>query len=168
MARKYHPIKNKWAILIGINKYSSTGFRPLRYAVPDVAKIYEILSEASYDKEHIRLLTDKSTNFNLRPTRNNILNEIWRVSKSAGNEDSILLYFSGHGIEENSQSYLIPADASDEILVDTAISLENAKEILLRSKARFKILILDSCHSGVRIGKKGKDGMTAGFYKSLV
>ncbi|MCJ7458650.1 MAG: caspase family protein [candidate division Zixibacteria bacterium] len=167
IVREYYPIEKKWAILIGINKYFGTGFTALRYAVPDVVAIYELLTKASYDKRYTRLMTDETTNPDLRPTRNNILREISRVSREASERDAILIYFSGHGAEKSGQSFLVPTDALYEIIVDTAIPLENVKKILLRSKARFKILVMDSCHVGARFGEKGDGLITEEFLKSL-
>ena len=62
-------------------------------------------------------------------------------------EDSeiALFYFSGHGYIESSGGYIIPSDVRRG---DNGISLSVILSYANQSKAKNKIIILDSCHSG--------------------
>jgi uncharacterized caspase-like protein len=98
-----------------------------------------------------RLLLD--TTPGLLPSRNNILTELANVAQAADKDDLLLFYFSGHGAVEAGEAYLTPRDARLTNLTDTAVPLRRVKDIMAGSVARAKVVILDACHSGARIGK---------------
>jgi uncharacterized caspase-like protein len=101
--------------------------------------------------EATRLMTDRTPD--LLPTRNNILAELSNVSRAAGAGDLLLFYFSGHGIYEDGESYLLPADARASALVDTAVPMRRVRKLMDQSPARAKVVIIDACQSGGSIGK---------------
>jgi hypothetical protein len=57
-----------------------------------------------------------------------------------------LLYFSGHGYIENTGGYLITSECSRG---DEGVSLNDVLVLANSSPAKNKIIILDSCHSGI-------------------
>jgi len=57
-----------------------------------------------------------------------------------------LFYFSGHGHIESSGGYLLASDSSRG---DEGVSLTEILAFANKSKAKNKIIILDSCHSGI-------------------
>ncbi|HCT2506196.1 TPA: caspase family protein [Aeromonas dhakensis] len=57
-----------------------------------------------------------------------------------------LFYFAGHGYIESSGGYLLTSECSDG---DDGLPLEELLSIANSSKARSKVIILDSCHSGI-------------------
>ncbi|MBF6435500.1 caspase family protein [Nocardia cyriacigeorgica] len=61
-----------------------------------------------------------------------------------------LFYFAGHGTVESTGGYLI---ASDTARADDGLSLNDVMTFANGSRARNKIIILDSCHSGA-LGSK--------------
>ncbi|URQ87252.1 caspase family protein [Pseudoalteromonas sp. SCSIO 43088] len=60
--------------------------------------------------------------------------------------DVALFYFSGHGYIESTGGYLVTSDCNDG---DDGLSLNELLTIANSSKARSKVIILDSCHSGI-------------------
>lgn len=59
--------------------------------------------------------------------------------------EAVLFYFAGHGYIDDADSYLVTSDSetgSDGLSLRTVMSLAH------KCKARNKIIILDSCHSG--------------------
>ncbi len=67
-----------------------------------------------------------------------------------------LFYFAGHGYIEDTGGFLC---ASDSDIGDDGLSLLELMTFANRSKARNKVIILDSCHSGV----VGNDAITPGL-----
>lgn len=57
-----------------------------------------------------------------------------------------LFYFAGHGHIESSGGYLLASDSSRG---DEGVSLNEIVALANKSKAKNKIIILDSCHSGI-------------------
>jgi hypothetical protein len=142
----------RWAVMVGINDYEDNlNFSDLAYGVADVQAIHRLLIDQPRGSYQTRLLLD--TLHSGLPTRNNILTELANVAQAADERDLLLFYFSGHGAVEAGEAYLIPRDARLSNLVDTAIPLRRAKKIMSDSAARAKVIILDACHSGARIGK---------------
>jgi hypothetical protein len=68
------------------------------------------------------------------------------IAELFSTDDEIaLLYFAGHGHIEASGGYILASDAKRW---DDGVSLNEIMELARGSKAKNKIIILDSCHSG--------------------
>lgn len=140
-----------WAVLVGVNQYENQPHIPsLHVCVQDVTAVHAALS-GKYTAA--RLLTDDAPEH--LPTRANILAELSSVAQATGEGDLLLFYFSGHGIAEGGESYLLPRDARLAALKHTAIAMKDVREIIEASPARAKVIVLDACHSGAAIGKAG-------------
>jgi hypothetical protein len=162
-------IEGKRAVLAGINKYVDESVRALQYSVNDVKALCDILTDnnrGAFEKENVKLLVDDPDETN-KPIRSNLMSAVKSLSECASDKDSILFYFSGHGIEQEGKSYLLPMDSRINVLGDTAIPITWIKETLAKSNARAKILILDACHAGALLGKAGSGQMTKGFNDTL-
>ena len=83
-----------------------------------------------------------------RPTYANI--HAWLASWLAqpDEDDTVLVFFAGHGREMDGKCYLVPGDATLQTIHVTGIPVPYVQELLNRCKARQKVLILDACHSG--------------------
>lgn len=64
----------------------------------------------------------------------------------AGDVETALFYFAGHGHIEATGGYII---ASDSKQGDEGVPLSDVLTFANKSKARNKIIVLDSCHSGI-------------------
>ena len=67
------------------------------------------------------------------------------ISLFADDSEIALLYFAGHGHVEDAGGYLVTSECSDG---DDGLPLEEVMNFANESKAKNKILILDSCYSG--------------------
>jgi hypothetical protein len=155
------------ALLIGINRYSESN--PLSCCVQDVESLAKILSESKYsvgDKRNIKLMTDKSDELD-KPTRTNIINNMLSISRTAQPTDIILFFFAGHGMEIDNEGFILPSDFRQETGAKGGISFKEIKEEFTSSKARFKVLLFDACHSGSIRGRAEVGKMTEGFFRSL-
>lgn len=169
MSETIIPIGGKKAVLVGINKYDDSIITNLNYSVSDVKSCYDLLVDqerGGYNTNEIKLLIDDNEVLEI-PIRSNIMSAIKSLANSANTDDSILLYFSGHGIEKDGNNYLACKDSRYNVLENTAISIKWIKEILERSQARVKMLILDACHAGAIIGKDNSGVMSKSFHDSL-
>lgn len=149
------PAGNKWALIVGINRYSDAeGINNLRFAVADAHLLAQALISApkGFPAKNVVLMTDDSPEENLKPTRNQIIAQLTAWLALPAEEDTVLFYFSGHGLEADGKTYLLPSDAKVSNPVLTAIPLSYVYEQMRACKAKKKIVILDACHSGA-----GKD-----------
>ena len=173
--RDVAPPGDRWALLIGINAYEHMSH--LQFCARDMEVLRDdLVSHAGYAPEHVRLLCDTSPggdadhakgdadrdkgsqHIKFQPTRNNILLALREFLSQAKEGDSVLVAFSGHGHQEEGNSYLIPIDGSMELPDDTMLSIKNhLQKALDKCPARQKVVILDACHSG---GKGGDEPIT--------
>jgi uncharacterized caspase-like protein len=129
------PEKQNYALLIGINKYTTDtetlrrksseergylAFNSLKYCIVDMKGLRDALINGKYaPKENITLLTDDNETENLRPTYANIMRFLNEINSKTKENDAILIAFAGHGIalpstlnnQSGAQSYLCPMDA---------------------------------------------------------
>ena len=84
---------NSWALVVGINDYDNVP--DLNYAVEDALAIKNMLiNEFNFPRNNVRVLIDKEA------TQSNINKEMSTLLKSAGENDRVVFYFSGHGETE--------------------------------------------------------------------
>lgn len=132
----------KVALIIGINHYPHGN--DLYGCVNDAYSVNGIL-ERNYDGSinfECKLLTASNSKEALE--RAKIKDAIvWLFSLP---EEVVLLYFAGHGHIETTGGYLLGSDAKRG---DDGISLNDILVLANKSRATNKIIVLDSCHSGI-------------------
>lgn len=126
------------AVLIGNNAYANP-IPSLDTPIADVTRIAEVLrGRFGYET---RIVTDAG--------KAGIIEALNAVAAEARAEDSVLLFYAGHGylLDDVKMGYWIPVDAS----VKTAqgwISNSDISRLLAAIRARQLILVSDSCYSG--------------------
>ncbi len=145
------PARNgqKWAIIIGVGDYEDPGISDLPNAVNDAKAIRDRLVGMSdgFPKKNVLLLTDSESADRL-PKRNNIMAFLKTRLGLLGPEDTVLVYFAGHGSMENGALYLLPRDAAKSDVVFTGFPFIELARQVEAAPAQRKVLILDACHSG--------------------
>ncbi len=66
----------------------------------------------------------------------------------AKEDDRVLVYFAGHGFVVQNQPYLAPYDIVVDQVSKTAYPMATLGSVFGRIKAKWKVLLTDSCHSG--------------------
>jgi hypothetical protein len=150
-----------WAVLVGVNQYTDPFIASLKVCVDDVTAIQQALA-GRY--QAARLLTDATPEH--LPTRANILAELSTVAQAAEADDLLLFYFSGHGMAQAGESFLLARDTRLAALKHTAVSMRDVREIIEQSPAHAKVIMLDACHSGASIGK-AEPTMTPEFIRRV-
>lgn len=123
------------ALVVGINAYPGS---PLRGCINDasgLASIIETNGDGSPNFD-VRLETDVSTKSLLK----GMITDLF-----AGDADSALFYFSGHGFINAIGGYIVTPDFKK---YDEGVSMDEILIIANQSKVKNKIIILDCCHSG--------------------
>ena len=154
--------QERWAVVIGIDDYTDLG--RLRTSRSDAKAVAEALAASgAFSENRMALLTDDASEPQNLPTLANIQKRIAQFARLAEAGDLILVYFSGHGITKDGRGYLVPVDGSRDFAVPldgdqrNAIALDWVKDVLSKSRASHKVLILDACHAGS--GAKGVSGI---------
>lgn len=168
-AGKGDVLPNLWILSIGINKYQDKKLKSLDYAAADaegIVKAFESQKGRRFREVNSLIISDKSS---IKPTAENITDNL-KYLKKAGQYDLVILFISGHGLNDDSGSYyFLPSDAvineDGTIKESRAISWLRIKSILeLPAK---KLILADTCHSEGVSGKKTKGVDTNRFIKEL-
>jgi len=134
--------ENSYAVCIGIDEYKY--WPQLGSAASDAEAMQKKLKERSFT---IKLLTNKEA------TRDNILSAITWLGNVAGEEDRVIIYFSGHGktseVRSRQMGYIIPVDCPKKDYYVNAISMSKIKDATYEIKAKHILYIMDCCYSGV-------------------
>ena len=81
---------------------------------------------------------------------------------SAGANDLLLLYYSGHGLlDDHGRLYFAARDTAREAIASTAVAASFISDVMERSVCRRQTVILDCCHSGA-FAKGAKSPLAAG------
>jgi len=125
----------KKALVVGINNYLSS---PLKGCITDASALASIIAfngngSPNFD---VRLETDVQTKSILKT----MIAELF-----SGTNQTVLLYFSGHGFLNEIGGYLVTPDHAE---YDEGISMNEILILANGSKSKDKIIILDCCYSG--------------------
>jgi hypothetical protein len=148
------PVRNRWALLVGINTYIDRAYAPLSYCVHDVKAMEQQLTALGYTVVCMHDELDRDSR--CFPTRNNVEAELRSICNSAEHDDLILVQFACHGVLRDGQRQLIMRDTR-ELIPTSFLALEDVETILRGSSANRRILLLDACHVGLEMGRSLTD-----------
>lgn len=138
------------ALCVGINGYSH--LTPLAHSVDDAYRLADVFEETG-DFRRIITLADvdrdgEPAKPRLTPTRSNILDLLRLISNNATHSDGLIFAFSGHGMTHDGKHYLMPLDAEPQAAIDAdaGIPLTEIVDIMAKSRAGRKLLLLDANH----------------------
>lgn len=143
------PIKDKWALVVGISKFSDPSLN-LKYSAKDARDFAEYLvREANFAPDHVKLLVDGES------TREKILENLadkW-LPHAAKPGDLVVLYLSTHASPDSQENsglnYLFASDTKVDLVQAGGIALQDLIRILkTRIHTDRIVVILDACHSG--------------------
>ncbi len=155
------------ALIVGNNDYQDRHNRwpQLETAVSGARAVARLLSQ-NYGFDDIEVLENA--------TRRDTLKALERLSKRALPNDSVLVYYAGHGFldSESARGFWVPVDAEG---VDNTTFLRNStirdEMSAIASRARHTLLISDSCFSGslLRRGTRSIAGSeaNAGYFRKV-
>lgn len=146
----------QYAVVVGINDYDSPQVNPLRYAVADAKALAATLRDLGY--KVFSLTSDRDGEE--APTRTNIIFRLGWMRDHLRPQDSLIFFFSGHGMEEDHETFLLTRE-SDPRSLDTlkasACPPDRVKEILDKVKANRILVVYDACRSNPKADKGGSD-----------
>lgn len=138
-----------WLMLVGVNQYQDDGLPSLSYSTVDCQGLAEALIDASaqFTQTEVKIYHDFAPQ---PPSLENIRASLRQITTAAQSFDTILFYFSGHGIVEpnTQQAFLCLADTQKSHLQNTALALQELLLLLGNSGAKNQLVWLDACHSG--------------------
>lgn len=148
-----------WVLLIGVNQYQDETLPSLRYAALDCQGLGEALSGATQAFPQTEFLIHHDL-VPETPTLATIQASLQRLVREAKPKDTVLTYFSGHGIVDptSHQTVLCVADTQTQNALQTGLDLRAMLQTLGDCDAHSQLVWLDACHSGniTLAGAKGQ------------
>jgi hypothetical protein len=147
-----------WLAVVGVSTYRERSIPSLAFAREDAVAIRDYYRGIGVPAEQmIELLDENATLANIKRSLGTEL-----VRRANNPDDTVLIYFAGHGQMEADRSsadadgyskYLLPHDANPADLFGSALSMEELSRILQRLRSERVVLLIDSCFSGAAGGR---------------
>jgi hypothetical protein len=144
------PIADRWALLVGINKYTDRSYPELKYCIRDVEAMKTVLEGYGYN---VIMLHDEMSERHLRPTKNNIIAELVNICSAARRDDLIFVQFACHGENVKGEPMLITEDTRESAKATQALAVAEVERLLKESQAQRFVVVLDACHVGVKFAR---------------
>ncbi|MGE4234091.1 MAG: caspase domain-containing protein [Bacteriovoracia bacterium] len=133
----------KKALIVGIDYYGSEDDN-LHGCVNDAHSVKAVLERHGDGSVNFDIKLLSGTGPTASVSRRSLKDHIEKLF--AGSEDVALFYFAGHGHIEATGGYLL---ASDSKRGDEGVPLGEILTLANNSRIKNKIIVLDSCHSGI-------------------
>lgn len=130
------------ALVVGIDYYDCIG--NLNGCVNDAHQINSILARHSDGSVNFSSVLMTATGDSQKVTRRGLKTKIQELFE--GDSEIALFYFAGHGHIESTGGYLLTSEAATG---DEGIPLSDVITYANQSTAKNRIIVLDSCHSGI-------------------
>ena len=141
---------NLYVLAVGINKYAESALE-LGFASADAEAMTSVFSErgtAFYDRVHVKHLLDDEA------TKSGIRSALREIAGRAREQDTLMVFLSGHGTAIGQRYYFIPADFRfatkrfEDDLEDQGLPGDQIFRAMGETRALKRILVLDTCNSG--------------------
>lgn len=148
---KQLPSKEKrWALIVGISDYEDDNITDLKGANDARALKEALVRYAGFPESQVVLLTTDEPR-ERQPTRENIIKRLSILKAMAPRDGLFLFSFSGHGIENSNEAFLIPStmsyDDDIDVLKETAVSVEYVKRQIKQMSVQQVLILLDTCRN---------------------
>lgn len=144
------PIRDKWALIVGVGTFQDPKIPKLKYASKDARDFRDyLIREANFQPDHVRILLDE------KATQRRVLSELGNrfLARVAKPDDLVVLFFSSHGSPAHAdlrgKNFVVAYDSDPEDLFTTGIEMDKILDsIQSRVLSERVLLLLDACHSG--------------------
>jgi branched-chain amino acid transport system substrate-binding protein len=146
----------KFALLIGVSEYSE-GLLPIPSAIKDVEAMRRVLEHPDMGAfDEVTVLSN--------PNKGSIEKAVEDLFSNRQRDDLVLLYFSGHGIKDQSARFYLSTketgqDQKGDFRRSTALAASKLQEYITDSRSKREVIILDCCFSGAFVQGKGTPAM---------
>jgi len=154
---------------VGVSKYIDEGISDLSPCDKEAGEVFDALCDADFGscEGAESILLRSGADNSLEATRGNFVHHLKRLTSLAQPDEGLLIYFSGHGTNEGSNSYLVCKDTHLLVIQETALKLVDLFAYLRQCLAKYKVVILDSCKPGFLLGKDTIAEMSSEFQKEI-
>jgi len=155
---------NGYAVIIGNSDYDRPGVPDIAYAHNDAAAICDfVVNQLGYPPEQVFVLHDQGKvgleEWFAETSRST--STLRRLTRALGAELELVVYYSGHGMPQDDDAFLLASDASPTRLDLGGFSVTALNEALEGLGARRVLLLLEACFSGRTVSEDGAVPLTS-------
>jgi hypothetical protein len=140
--------KHSYAVVVGIDSYSSPQWPRLSYARKDAEAMAKYLAAQGYQVTAL---------FNENATRQRILGAFDVLERTLKPDDRVLVFIASHGtnkrVGDEVRGYIVPYDGRDFPSFISYTEIQDAS--LLMKNARHQLFIIDACFGGLMMTRSG-------------
>lgn len=142
---------DRYALLVGVRQYDPKQLCDLEFAEADATVLASALRNVGYAPERIVLMTqaEGGRERSLLPTGPNISSQLKLLLDKIKAQDTLLIMFSGHGVQINKVDYFCPYD-TDLSDTESLLSLTQIYTDLTDRKkcpAGLTVMLVDACRN---------------------
>jgi WD40 repeat protein len=128
---------------VGASTYADRRIRPLRFADDDAADLAAALRRSghAFAEFEATVVEDGATKAQIEAA-------LASWTASARPDDTLIVFFAGHGKQVSGSHALLTFDSDLDALASTTLSIHRVHELLAASAALRRILWIDTCESG--------------------
>ncbi|CAI8591396.1 unnamed protein product [Vicia faba] len=150
---------NKRAVLCGVS-YSRRSRYRLEGTINDVVNMKSLLVDNfAFPTQSVRVLTEEQKDPNFSPTRKNIMESLKWLVKDCKSGDSLVFYFSGHGMQQAAHDKEDEIDGLDETIcpvdfIRSGMITDNEINSTIVGPLKNGVKLhafIDACHSGTTL-----------------
>ena len=131
----------RYALVVATSDYRDKNFRKLTTPGFDAKALAKVLRDPNVGMFKLTILVNKDAHV--------IEQGIERFCAGRAVDDTLLLYFSGHGVKDDAGNlYLAARNTTQPLLRSTGVSDAFLRDVMKSCRARRQVLILDCCFGG--------------------
>lgn len=156
-----------YALIIGVGSFKDTSIDPLRACHRDAQRMYDILvdpEKGDFNPNNVRLLISDGRVTEATPAghvrRVDVLRELRWIQQRAGEDDTVIIYFSGHGEvdrADGNKGYWIMGDTKLTELYGGGLSELDITDQISKIRARRLVTFVDACYANATVGEAGSN-----------
>lgn len=161
----------RWAVVIGVDRYTSGGISPLEYAVADARSLAETLRQSGgFAADDVFELTSDRAG-EQAPTRTNVAFRFDYLARQMQPGDELVVFFSGHGLEMDGETFLLTQEADPRsrlTLEQSALQPRDLFRWVQATRAGKVLLVVDACRNEPATTRSlGDNTLTPGLARDL-
>ena len=135
---------------LGISCEEYKNINSLLFCHADSIGLFTMLTEyCDYENDNCEIMTLYTGDSD--SSNGQVLEKIKKVCNLLEKGDVFVLFFAGHGLEKQGESYILLPDYDESIFDSTTLAISEIRNAFSKSRG-FCILIIDACNSGSNIG----------------
>ncbi|NUP99293.1 MAG: caspase family protein [Armatimonadetes bacterium] len=153
------PASEVHVVAVGVETYDDPEIAGIAYAAADARAVAKAFAMAGARSEQVTLLASDAATPDAKPTRANVVAALDRIRRQAAPGSRVVLFFAGHGLEQNGEQYLLTADTRRVVLQDTALPMRLVTGVLQGIEASEVLFLIDACRNDPSAARSDVDAV---------